>query len=419
MVERRYWGEHNQYGPFSQAEDGWPHAGEVVRYYRKQKRMSTRQLALNYGEIFGQQLVSERWIQKMEKENMVPQDNSKRRALASLLSIPPVLLGLGSLSELLPKDALAKSSVGTPKRVSVDNEIIASYNKFLNLYWALDYSSTAQHSINDIEKMIAHLNALAPLVTGPTQIQVFELLCGFHPLVSTIFADLCQYDKAFDHANFSVQLADNMGNNKLRSVSLYQRGFVSFEWGKRTNNQQRIAASIADFQVALPLSVPKLEAAILLDLAISYAVNKQGRASDNALNKASALIERGNFADGSFIDTFINLNKGRYNLGVAAVLIALKQYDDAADALFEARDGVGQEQTRRHAWMDGLEAKIYYGQRNYALAVQSATQALKTCKGINSQVNIDLVRTLYSQLLTTNYANSQPMRELGAALILP
>ena len=52
----------NIYGPYTAQEDGFPNAGEVVRFYREQKKLSQRTLAKALG-------VSRLWIMKMEKEN--------------------------------------------------------------------------------------------------------------------------------------------------------------------------------------------------------------------------------------------------------------------------------------------------------------------------------------------------------------
>src|SRR5690348_7631035 len=78
MPEQSYWGANGEYGPFSKLEDGWPHAGEVIRCYRRQLGMSAEKLATLYGERIGTP-VTARWILKMEQQGKVPTDITKRR----------------------------------------------------------------------------------------------------------------------------------------------------------------------------------------------------------------------------------------------------------------------------------------------------------------------------------------------------
>ena len=89
MKEKRYWGPNSEYGPLSTQADGWPNRGEVIRHYRKLAKMSAAQLGELYGIQVNGEPIKERWILKMEKENRVPQDESRRRILATILGIPP------------------------------------------------------------------------------------------------------------------------------------------------------------------------------------------------------------------------------------------------------------------------------------------------------------------------------------------
>lgn len=79
MKEAIFWGEKGEYGPFSVQEDGWPNAGEVIRHFRRKLSMSAEELAKRYGEAIGEPITS-RWILKMEQQNKVPMDISRRRA---------------------------------------------------------------------------------------------------------------------------------------------------------------------------------------------------------------------------------------------------------------------------------------------------------------------------------------------------
>src|SRR5215470_9177735 len=98
------WGDKQQYGPFSAGEDGYPCGGEVVRHYRVLKGFSAPKFAEVYGRALGEPAKTRIWVLRMERTNNVPTDITRRRAIADLLGIPYVLLGI---SEVLEKTPLA------------------------------------------------------------------------------------------------------------------------------------------------------------------------------------------------------------------------------------------------------------------------------------------------------------------------
>src|SRR5258707_7185011 len=110
MTKLVYWGKGGEYGPYSVQEDGWPNAGEVMRAYRLKRGWSAAEVARRYSEALKSlskckkegtpvKPVSATWILNMENENRVPSDITRRRLLADLLQIPPILCGLGSCAQ--------------------------------------------------------------------------------------------------------------------------------------------------------------------------------------------------------------------------------------------------------------------------------------------------------------------------------
>src|SRR5260370_42310569 len=102
MATTIYWGEGGQYGPFEIQQDGWPHAGQVMRYFREKQGLTAKV----FGEQYGKEIrenhkpICERWILEMGLENKVPSDIGRRRVIARLFSTPPALLGLASLESI-------------------------------------------------------------------------------------------------------------------------------------------------------------------------------------------------------------------------------------------------------------------------------------------------------------------------------
>jgi transcriptional regulator with XRE-family HTH domain len=118
MPEQRYWWD--SYGPFDPDEHGYPNAGQVVRHYRLLKKWSPAQL----GEAMGK---TARWVQAMEKENQVPEAISRRRALATILGIPPFLLGLAPIERV----GQVLDAVTAVKKTTIATTTLAQYQEFL------------------------------------------------------------------------------------------------------------------------------------------------------------------------------------------------------------------------------------------------------------------------------------------------
>ncbi len=365
MLDRKYWGRHGEYGPFREQADGWPNRGEVIKKYRKLKKMSAKRLGELYGNATVGRPLGERWVQRMEKDNLVPKDESRRAALASILGIPPILLGLSSLEHILPQNVMAQQPAGSAARtlhsVHVNGDTLKQYDKFLTLFWKLDYSSTAKDSLTDIEGMISDLRSFVPLVSGVEQAQVYELLCGFYPLASTIYCDQRHYPKALTHADSAVQLSESLDNNRLRALAQYQRGFVKLQQAivspdrQGVANQRLINDAIADLETARPYASPQVEASILLD----------------------------------------------------------------QDELTDAEKAIAHDQTRRWAYINMLWAKLHIGQRSYSVATEHALNATAMSRSINSLATASILKDIHTQLRNSSYGTSKAVRDLGAALILP
>src|SRR5260370_10382765 len=168
MSKNQYWWD--SYGPFDPDpdDDNFPNAGQVVRHYSKLKKWSPAQI----GEALDK---SARWVQAMEHDNTVPESISRRRALATILGIPPILLGLASVENVATASETT-SATRVTKKPSIDVATLEQYHEFFRLYWELDYTSTAQESIDTMWRWIRHLRNIAPNAGGSQQLGI-ELMC--------------------------------------------------------------------------------------------------------------------------------------------------------------------------------------------------------------------------------------------------
>src|SRR5579864_3889226 len=101
-----YWGVGGEYGPFDEQKEGewagWPDFGQILRYFRKKARLTAKEFGVIYGKAVNPDgsPISERQILRMELENQVPVDMNRRKLIARLLNIPPMLFGLAVLEDV-------------------------------------------------------------------------------------------------------------------------------------------------------------------------------------------------------------------------------------------------------------------------------------------------------------------------------
>ena len=64
MSKIAYWGIGGQFGPFDMQDDGWPNAGQVMRYFREKLSITAKAFGKMYGEEIREdgKFISERWI---------------------------------------------------------------------------------------------------------------------------------------------------------------------------------------------------------------------------------------------------------------------------------------------------------------------------------------------------------------------
>ena len=175
MEEKRLWVDWtgSVYGPFHIQEDGFPNAGEVVQYYREKNGLSRLQLAQKLK-------VTVRRVQNMEHDNQVFESMTRRRALATLLGIPPVLFGLATLDTVLRpmESAQPIKAVVMRQTPMVDTATVTQYQEHLGLSWNVYYTGTIQKEVPSIQQKIGALKSLIPQTQGGIQDQLIESACG-------------------------------------------------------------------------------------------------------------------------------------------------------------------------------------------------------------------------------------------------
>ncbi|QBD75643.1 hypothetical protein EPA93_06340 [Ktedonosporobacter rubrisoli] len=454
-----YWGEGGQYGPYHAQRDGWPNAGEVQRDYREKRRLSATEFAECYSEALqklgkqnkkgkagAQGKISGTWILNMEKQNRVPTDIERRRIIAELLDIPPILLGLATLQDVIlqPQKEISMQPAG-PHILNKLATDLTKYEKNVRVALHIHRTSSAQGLLHDINTELQDLKKLASQAKGNFLSQVRELLLSNNLLATRIMKDAREYALAYMYANDAVQVARSMDDADLIATAYYMRGCAKAEWGRRGTVKQgifqlepaKIQEAILDFQKVLALAHkkrgrihPQLEGFTKLQLSRASGMLKEGERDSRIAQALTMSEEVADVVGADPIDDFYTralitgtlsgLHMGGYHLGRAETFNAVGLHGKALNELNHVKkltEGTyGGDETRYQAWFDVLMAESLVGLKDYSEATERARSALLIFHNIHSLRNIASIKDIYSRIAASSYGPSADVKELGAML---
>jgi tetratricopeptide (TPR) repeat protein len=243
--------------------------------------MSAQTLAERYGEATHTPITA-RWILKMEQQNKVPTDITRRRILANILEIPALLFGLASLETATYQPPVTPQAPVVLTHTTLDLE---RYSKDAHLFWKLHYAQTASDTLPDLVTTMKTLLPIHQNAKGDLARQLSELLTSYYRLAATLQRDRGDFDDAYCFANESVRLAKTMGNDpyarQLLAASQYTRGIINLAWGAFGNQvkqgtvilqQEKLEAALIDFEQALKQASPQLKGIIYSEMARAKAL---------------------------------------------------------------------------------------------------------------------------------------------------
>jgi tetratricopeptide (TPR) repeat protein len=364
----------------------------------------------------------------------VPEDITRRKVLARVFQVSPVLLGVVSVQEVLLKPG-AKPIVALPtilKRAIVDLEQQESLVKYL---WHISYTSTGQID----EGATQQLEALEQGSTGRAQWKARELLYSHHRLGAWVTRGQGNFAGAVRHADQAIALAESMEDEELVSAAWYARGYSNVVWGEIWKvgeqgillpNPRKIAEAITDFDHALQHHPrPQLAGNILTVQSRAYSVLKDQ--DPLSVTKARTNMERAANVLGkdTINDPYMRIlldgspngfNEGMYRLKRAVILNGLGRGEDALDELdrlvaLDGKQGIARNQARTNAWSLIIRASASFKRGDYFSAAQEARNALLVCQDIDSGANIMLIRDIYARLIKVGYKH-ELIEELGRDL---
>jgi tetratricopeptide (TPR) repeat protein len=408
--EKRYWVDKdgNIYGPFSAQDDGFPCAGEVIRFYRIFMKMSVKEFAAELK-------VSARRVQYMEKDNIVPDSMERRRFIAKTLKIPPLLLGLASVESFLrPAEALNAGTkspvVSSAIRLAVDEKTIAQYQSQLSWFWSLHYTSSASGVMSQVKTDILHLQALIACTNGKEQEKLVEQLCGFYELAARVESDRNNSESALNFLNAAIELAQPLNNVELYGRLLYKRGLVLYE-------TRRFPEALTDLEEANQLT-PKLTSplagSVLLELGLvkSYLVQPTSLTDRGMVLEFFNQAERYTRLSQTDEGMGIRYDSGRYLTARSEGLILLRRFEEAEETLDLAQEETSPDLTRRQLFIDLQRVKLHVQKKEYPVATVLAYECVGKAKAVASLYSIKSLEEITSSLFESSYGRSDDAVEL-------
>ena len=416
------------YPKFPLDDYGFPQPGVVIRYFRErmtyidpedQKEKHWRQIDL--AERLG---VSEVTIRLMETKNNSLDSIERRRVLADILRIPPVLLGIGSLTDL---EEFLKQSQGqtmpattisapvTLKGTALEKETVKLYQDAFAIYSEKHSTSTARDAIFEMVRWIERIESDLPRAQNSQQSDLQEVLWNFHILSAKVYGDsLCDWDQALLHSSTAMELANLLNSDTLRALSLYRTGYIRIGQEKfylAKSNLDNAVMYVKNANAAIKGTVLAAAGVVHAIVDTDLAGRKYAQ---NLLEQAGNLVVS---EDSS--DTYaIKYHTGKYLTEKAEALIALGRSAKAIEVLDDAEEGTKPSEIRRIAYIDILRAEAHMKLKNpqYDTATQLLRGAFVSSSSIRSAYNIDYISRLYADLGKSSYGNSTNVSDLGLML---
>lgn len=184
-----------------------PHFGDVILYFLVLKGMSKRDFAIRIDK-------SERYVDMLTSESNIdmPKTIARREALAKILGIPAILLGLPFIE-----------ADGNLSPVNLDTRHLQVYDDMLKMGWSVFWTGDFQGATQNIQVWLDVLKDTENKTTGIERDQFKAMRCRFLNLASIASLDRMQNRLALQRINEAVTLAKELNNIELTALSLYRR----------------------------------------------------------------------------------------------------------------------------------------------------------------------------------------------------
>jgi hypothetical protein len=425
------------YHAFSMGEEGYPHPGEVVRWYRKQKK--TRSLDRepipwrqeDLGEAFVPSLSLES-VNKMEKHCIGLDSMTRRRALVSLLGIPPALLGLDASKHErvipdIPSPILLLSR-------GLRDDLLLGFEHRQEVLFTEYYKKSGQDTVGEMNWWIPYLQyEVLPLADNNQQYaRVRRIEQQYHRLIGAIAREQLDFREAIFRANTIVAIAEEMGDTEDLIVALFFRARTYRVQGPLFYNVAQ-----ADTDRALVLIkqsaqekhaiAPPVAGILTQEAGVIQGFTARFKDEREVAKSLMRQTEKLTLQAMREVDTYqLKQDLGYYHISAAMALTTWHNPVTFKDHLDEATRLTDPSFQRRHLMIkitraqgEMLNAKQSSGlaqDEHYAEATALATEAFDVAQKLNSRSNRYLIQKIYNELLASPYGEEPSVARLGLLL---
>jgi tetratricopeptide (TPR) repeat protein len=377
------------YGHFSPGENNLPCLGEVISYYLALSGLSKEEFAeaLHCTGRYVEMIKSPR---NKNMPNLLP----RRILLAKVLHIPPVLLGLSSVTlfEWGTGDAVQAKDIGLDTVASTGTMI--SYERLLALCWELYYTSSVGKAKDNVDEAFSKLSSDFTNATGVKRDQFDAMRCRFYQLYSLISRDSNDVRSAIEYQDQAVGIAFHLKNAELIASSLLRRARAYHHIPERE-------LALKDALDALPyadLSRDPLKGKCyqMAGESQAYLAGDNKDLQEKSLtyfDKAAQIARKGDLEpDGSFVKTDLT----SVYIEKAKALTLFKRFDEAHNALSIARKNLSPELTRWRINLLSQEATTYFAEGDISSCCYSIEEVLPLVRMLNLQDKEQRIVSLYT-----------------------
>jgi tetratricopeptide (TPR) repeat protein len=272
-----------------------------------------------------------------------------------------------------------------PQDTIVEASQMAFYEGMLTLSWELYYSSTIERAAKNVAFCFEMLHDEAREVNGVQRDQFDAMLCRFYRLSALIERERMEIEKALDHINQAVSLAERLKNAELLAASLVGRIRIYYHkhYYEQALQDAETACFYADHDVLRdPLKGKCYQMAGEAQAYLAESNRFLQEKSIAYFDKAGRIVRKGNMEpDGSFVKTDLT----SIYIERAKALRLFRRFDEAHHAFAIARKNLSPELTR---WQVNLlieEAKTFFAEGDITGCCSSLIDALPIVRAIRLQ----------------------------------
>ncbi len=383
-----YWVDESgaSYGPFSIQEDEYPNTGEVLRYFRRLRHMSAKELAGLLGDC------SPRWVTEMETKNKVYENVNRRRILAGLLGIPPALFGLASSSDLKAQSTRFVDMKSLEQGLDFLHDAFASGLNPMHIRSQLEFGVTQ--------------------LTGNTDKASLALLAQYYRMYSKLERDTSNDENAARYVKKANDIASEIKDSSLVGATFLTQGYIPLEQG--------------DYLLALPyleasynmLKPQKSAWSAVASNGLARALSLQAK-TEKDRSRVETLLDETSIVmqgvrtkkdrDGYMSTETLHTNRGR-------TFLNMSMFNRASDELDLAEITLASTEVARIPKIQTLQATLAMRVGDPLIALSSLQRAYKVSLDINSISNVNAVKKATHMLASSRYGNMREIKEFAAQL---